>query len=178
MAANIRSRLTFSNVVAMLALFIALGGGAYAAMKIKPNSVGTKQLKDNAVTGDKVKDGSLLSADFGKGQLPAGQKGEQGPPGPVSLVIVRGPSVSVGNNSQGGAQADCPAGLSVTGGGVSSDGLVGADVNSSYPDDGPDGDTLQDDGWQINVNNTTGSSQNIRAYVICAQATSTSFQAP
>jgi hypothetical protein len=51
-------------------------------------------------------------------------------------------------------------------------------VNSSYPNDGPDADTLPDDGWIVNVNNTTGSPKNIRAYVTCAQATSTSYVTP
>jgi hypothetical protein len=181
LAANFRSRLTFSNVVALLALFVALGGGAYAAMKVKPNSVGTKQLKDNAVTGDKVKDGSLKSGDFGAGQLPEGQKGdkgEQGPPGPVALVTVRGAETAVANNTEAGATAACPAGMSATGGGASLDGTIGADVNGSYPTDGPDADVLPDDAWLINANNTTGSSKNVRAYVICAQATSTSYLTP
>ena len=36
-------------VVALLALFIALGGASYAAIKIPDNSVGAAQLKTNAV---------------------------------------------------------------------------------------------------------------------------------
>jgi hypothetical protein len=175
MARTIKRHLTFANVVAVMALFLALGGGAYAALKVKANSVGTKQLKDNAVTGDKVKDGSLLKGDFGSGQLP---QGPRGPAGPVSLVIVRGADVSVGNNAQAGANAECPAGQSATGGGVSFDGGVGADVNESYPVDGPDSDTLPDDAWQVHANNTTGSPKNVRAYVICAEATSTSYVTP
>jgi hypothetical protein len=42
---RICSRLSYANVVATLAPFIALGGGAYAAIKLPANSVGTKQLK-------------------------------------------------------------------------------------------------------------------------------------
>ena len=44
MIARIRSKLTYSNVIASLALFIALGGAAVAA-GLPKNSVGTKQLK-------------------------------------------------------------------------------------------------------------------------------------
>jgi hypothetical protein len=44
--------------------FIVLGGGAYAAIKLPKNSVGTKQLKKNAVKGVKVADGSLSAVDI------------------------------------------------------------------------------------------------------------------
>jgi hypothetical protein len=80
--------------MATLAVFIALGGGAYAVVSVPDNSVGTRQLRNsavahskienNAVTSSKVKDGSLLGVDFKAGQLPAGPagpKGDQGPPG-------------------------------------------------------------------------------------------------
>lgn len=50
-------------VIALLALFIALGGSSYAAIVALPkNSVGTKQLKANAVTGVKIKDGAVTAA--------------------------------------------------------------------------------------------------------------------
>jgi hypothetical protein len=174
---SIRRHLTFSNVIAVTALFFVLGGGAYAAMKLKPNSVGTKQLKDNAVTGEKVKNGSLETGDFG-GQLPQGPKGAQGPAGPVSLVYAHGAEVNIANNASAGAHADCPSGMSVVGGGASFDGTLGSNLNQSYPVDGPDADTLEDDSWQVHGNNTSGSSQGLQAYAICAQATSTSKVGP
>ena len=42
----------------MVALTVALGGTSYAAIKLPANSVGTKQIKTAAVTGEKVKDNS------------------------------------------------------------------------------------------------------------------------
>jgi hypothetical protein len=76
--------------VALIALFVALGGGAYA-LTIPRNSVGSEQLKQGSVTGAKlangavtsakVKDGSLLTEDFKAGQLPRGAKGNPGPTG-------------------------------------------------------------------------------------------------
>ena len=87
---RLRRHLNFANVCSFLALFIALGtGGAWAASKldgklIKPGTVRAKQLATGAVTSSKVRNGSLLSKDFKKGQLPAGPagaKGEQGPAG-------------------------------------------------------------------------------------------------
>lgn len=67
--------------VGMLALFVALSGTAYAAT-LPRNSVGTPQLKKDAVTSKKVKNASLLRKDFRSGQLPAGPAGPTGPVGP------------------------------------------------------------------------------------------------
>ena len=64
-------------VVSVIALCVALGGTGYAAVVLPANSVGTKQLKKNAVTSAKVKNRSLLAADFQRGQLPGGP-GEHG----------------------------------------------------------------------------------------------------
>jgi len=50
----LRPRLTFSNVVSLLALFVALGGSAYAAGILPANSVGRTQLQPNAVTASKI----------------------------------------------------------------------------------------------------------------------------
>jgi hypothetical protein len=78
---QLQRKLSYSNVIATLALFIALSGGAYAATQLPKNSVGSKQLKKGAVTGAKVKKGSLSAASFKPGQLPAGAKGAAGPKG-------------------------------------------------------------------------------------------------
>ena len=43
-----------ANAIAYLALFVALGGTSYAAITIPPNSVGTRQLRNGAVTPAKV----------------------------------------------------------------------------------------------------------------------------
>ena len=51
----IGKRLTYANVIASLALFLALGGGAVYAASHKANQVGTGKLKQNAVTAGKIK---------------------------------------------------------------------------------------------------------------------------
>jgi hypothetical protein len=84
--------------VACFALFIALGGVGIAATSLPRNSVGTKQLRKNAVTSAKVKNHSLLKADFRAGQLPLGAKGAAGPPGPA------GPAGSTGAKGDTGQQ--------------------------------------------------------------------------
>jgi hypothetical protein len=82
---SIQSRLTYANVVASIALFVALGGGAYAAITLPAGSVGTKQIRKNAVGSAQVKNRSLLAADFKFGQIPAGRQGAQGPAGPPGV---------------------------------------------------------------------------------------------
>ena len=62
-------RITPSLIVSIVALVVALGGASYAAIQIPKNSVGTKQIKNKAVTSNKVKDGSLLLKDFKSGQV-------------------------------------------------------------------------------------------------------------
>jgi hypothetical protein len=64
--------------VALLALFVAMGGTGYAALKFPKNSVGAKQIKSNAVRSGEVKNRSLLKQDFKAGQLPRGPRGVRG----------------------------------------------------------------------------------------------------
>jgi hypothetical protein len=71
---RLRDRLTYANVIASLALFIALGGAAVAAGVAK-NSVGTKQLKANAVTAAKIKNGAVNSHKLAHGAVVAGKLG-------------------------------------------------------------------------------------------------------
>ncbi len=54
----VRQRLTYANVVASLALFLALSGGVVWAA----NKVGTKNLKANAVSAGKIKRNAVTNA--------------------------------------------------------------------------------------------------------------------
>lgn len=67
---TLSSRLTYANVASTLALVVALGGGSAAvAAGIAKNSVGTKQLKANAVTSAKVRNDSLTGLDLKESTL-------------------------------------------------------------------------------------------------------------
>jgi hypothetical protein len=81
------ARVWYSNVIATVALFVALGGTSYAALTITGNNVKDSSLrgvdvKNSSLTTSDVKNGSLLSSDFKAGQLPAGPQGAPGPHGP------------------------------------------------------------------------------------------------
>ena len=53
-----------------VALFVALGGGAYA-ISVPKNSVGARELRRGAVTTSKVRNHSLRATDLKRGLLPA-----------------------------------------------------------------------------------------------------------
>ena len=105
-----RRRPSPAIVIACIALMVALGGTGYAAVRLPANSVGTAQLKNSAVTSLKVKDGSLLRADFKAGQVPAGPAGAAGAPGAA------GPAGPPGATGPAGPFPDSlPAGKTVRG---------------------------------------------------------------
>jgi hypothetical protein len=78
---NLRSRLTYANVVATLALVLAIGGGTvYAALRLSKDAVHSKNiaagavkksdLGKNAVTSPKMKDGTIKADDIAAGVIP------------------------------------------------------------------------------------------------------------
>ena len=75
-----RPQLTYANVMSTIAVFLALGGTSYAVAR---NSIGNRELKANAVTSAKVKDGSLTPRDLAGSTR--GPRGPQGPAGPAGL---------------------------------------------------------------------------------------------
>ena len=107
-----------SIVISVSALAVAVFGAtplarAAAEMVVPKSSVGTKQLKKAAVTSLKVKDGSLLAADFKAGQLPAGPQGPKGDTGPAGAKGAQGPQGPQGaQGAQGLAGPQGPPGIS------------------------------------------------------------------
>jgi hypothetical protein len=64
MLKGLRSRITYANVTATVALFVALGGSSFAAVKlsghdIKAHSLTSRNYQRNSVNGAAVKEGSL-----------------------------------------------------------------------------------------------------------------------
>lgn len=76
-----KRHVSFANGVSLMALFVALGGSSYAAIKLGTGTVKARNIASNAVSSRKVKDHSLLARDFRAGQLPAGERGLAGAPG-------------------------------------------------------------------------------------------------
>jgi hypothetical protein len=169
-------------LVALLALFVALGGSSYAVSQMPNNSVGSNQLKNNAVTtqkirngavtSSKVRNGSLMSADFKAGQLP----------GARNVRVVTNPQLLPGGGLPDGVVdpvATCPQGRVAIGGG----GLVGGDSDAVPPDPPPDATWYlwrshpvvpaaggAPTAWRVSASDTggPGSPQPAIAYVVCA----------
>ncbi|WP_372729876.1 hypothetical protein [Nocardioides sp.] len=57
-------RPTFSGVVAILALCVAMSGTAYAAASLPKNSVGSKQIKTGAVRSSDIRNGAVAERDL------------------------------------------------------------------------------------------------------------------
>ncbi len=67
---NLRRHLTYANVISTFCLFLVLGGGAaFAATKLAKSSVGTEQLKGEAVTKGKMAPNSVNSKKVVNGSL-------------------------------------------------------------------------------------------------------------
>ncbi|MFP5452221.1 MAG: hypothetical protein ACLGG9_10810 [Thermoleophilia bacterium] len=138
---RLRTHLSYANVIATLAPFVALGGVGYAAVTLPANSVGTAQMKNNSVTGVKIRngtvasadvrnnsligadvrngsltgadirDGSLSPADFG-GPPPGGSVVSAGPQGPSGPPGLPGPAGDKGDTGEQGMQGPSgPAGI-------------------------------------------------------------------
>ena len=60
---HILQHLTYANVMSTIAAFMAISGVAWAAATLPNDSVGTPQLKANAVTSPKIKNGQVTSLD-------------------------------------------------------------------------------------------------------------------
>jgi hypothetical protein len=66
---RILGKLTYANVMATVAVFIALGGVGYAATRVPKNSVGTGQLRNKAITAAKIRDGAVTAAKLAPGSI-------------------------------------------------------------------------------------------------------------
>lgn len=156
-----------------------LGEAARNAVQAVPRgSVGTLQLKRNAVTSSKlapnsvrtgqVVDGSLLTQDFKPGQIPQGPKGDKGATGPVGIsgyeiVTLTG---IVAANSSTNVQPHCPTGKKVLGGTATVQGgpFTGVFFNAVVSSINGPFDT-----YHVLAANTNASARNLTIRAICAR---------
>jgi collagen triple helix repeat protein len=106
MRSGLRAHCTYANVMASLAVFVALGGTSYAALRVTGDNV-----VDNSLRGRDVKNDSLgtrdianlRATDFAPGDLPVGPRGPRGERGPAGAQGARG---SIGPSGQQGLDGD------------------------------------------------------------------------
>lgn len=98
--------LTFANLTSALALFVALGGGAYAAISMPADSVGARQLKSGAVGTAELRHGAVTLTKIAAGMQAElrGAVGPAGPPGPTGGAGPAGPAGPAGSDGATGPQ--------------------------------------------------------------------------
>ncbi len=79
MLLRLRRHASYANVASTLALFIAMGGASYAALRLPAGSVGTAQIRTHAVTLKKIATGAQRALRGHAG--PLGPQGTPGTPG-------------------------------------------------------------------------------------------------
>jgi hypothetical protein len=115
----LRDKLTYSNLMSSVAVFVAIGGTSYAATKLPRDSVGQRQLKANsvgaaelrarAVTSSKIRNGTVAVDDLHRLTRDA-LKGDPGPMGP-SGVPLRSSLNSAGTQVAGNAASSATVAL-------------------------------------------------------------------
>lgn len=86
---RVHEHISYANVMATLAVFIALGGSAYAVAQLPRNSVGAAQIKRNAVGTSELRNRAVRLSDISasaRRSLLRGAKGAPGPAGPPGVA--------------------------------------------------------------------------------------------
>jgi hypothetical protein len=171
-------------VVSTIALIVAVGGTSYAAFKLPKNAVGTKQIKNGAVTGAKVANGTLTGAKIKLstlGTVPAATNAANAATATsatnatnattaakLGQLFYRSAVLAVPTGARATGQAACGAGTLAVGGGVTSpdESTYGPDyLVDSHP-------TAGGAGWEVTVENESATSVNETVWVVCAPASS------
>ncbi len=180
---RIHTRLSFANVVSLTALFVALGGSAYAAISLPANSVGTKQIKGGAVTLGKISNGARNSLKGNQG--PRGFQGIQGPrgfqgiqgiqgaqgntgaPGATKVTIRTGTPTGITSGNRGTTSVMCNSNEVAVGGGGSLTPLAGGTSDALTVSIPISATTVVPNGWLVSAFAGSGS-LNLTAYAVCA----------
>jgi hypothetical protein len=119
---RVRAHLSYANTMSTLAVFIALGGSAWAVTALPRNSVGSAQIRTGAVSTGEIRNRSVRSIDIRDRAITLrdisasaraslrGAQGPAGPPGPAATsyraAVNSGGGTPSGNartvNHQGG----------------------------------------------------------------------------
>lgn len=186
-----RSRV-LPNALATLALLVALGGSAYAALDLPSGRVDTSAIRREAVTAAKVRPGTISLADFAPSQRallrgspgapgpqgpagPRGPRGAAGPQGTTDLVVRTFERTNFPAESFVSVGAACEPNERATGGGVH---FIGPSNNEIVQQDMPirtsliaiaeEGDVAQ--AWRTLIRTGPAIEPRIIGYVICARS--------
>lgn len=107
-------------VISCIALFVALSGSSYAVIVLPKGSVGTKQIRNNAVKGSKIADNQVTGADVNEATL-----------GQVRSAANAG-SANTANTANTAGSAGLLDGIDSTGF-LQNGAAAGGDLTGSYP---------------------------------------------
>lgn len=165
--------------VALLALFVAMGGSAYAAAKIsakqiRTGAVGTRAVKNHSLAGTDIRGNSLGPGTIAEQSLDT-KKFKTVPSARVAGTVVKnsvgaselgnvtrrfGKATSVANAAVGKADVACDKGEVVIGGGGRwSASVPGLQLQSSY--------APSDAGWTAVGANGSGATRQLQAFAMC-----------
>jgi hypothetical protein len=165
--------------VALLALFVAMGGSAYAAKKIsakdiRTGAVGTRAVKNGSLAGTDIRGNSLGPATIAEQGLdtkkfktvPRARVAGSVPKNSIGAAdlgnVTRrfGGSVTIVNGQAAKADVGCAKGEIVLGGGGRWDNTgPGLSLQSSYAD--------RDSGWTAIGFNASGGARKLQAFAMC-----------
>jgi hypothetical protein len=112
----------YADVVGTLALVVAMSGTAYAATSLPRDSVGARQVKDNAIRSSEIRDGQVGSAELADGGVGSADLAAGG---------VGSAQLAAGGVGSAQLQDGAATGVDVKDESLSLGDLVGADVSGT-----------------------------------------------
>jgi hypothetical protein len=159
--ARIRERLTYANVMVTILAFVVLGGTAWA---VAQNSIGTKQLKKNAVKTSDIAGGAVTAEKLAIGVIPAApnvtvRSTTQSIPLSCSESNPIPGSYFLACSGQATITASCNGGEHATGGGYTPIGQTGPPSSlAAATESRPDPASGTPGGWFVKATGSGGNS--------------------
>jgi hypothetical protein len=158
MKGKLSGKLTYANVMATIAVFIALGGGAYATTRIdggrlERRSVAGDKLERDTVTGKELKEAALGPVRFAS----LAKRADQAPVAGYRVVVK--PATNSANSTTNAA-ATCPGDTEPIGGGAIAQDPDHQTVSTSAPN-GVD--------WVVTMVNADSEPHSFEALAICGR---------
>jgi hypothetical protein len=126
-AERLSRRLTFANVVSVVALFVALGGASYAVVKAPRDSVVSSSIKKGAVKGSDLGNDRVKGADVDESSLGEVPRAAQATNADTATSAGEATTAGTAMNAQSAASADSAA-VATLARAVADDSITGAKV--------------------------------------------------